>query len=337
MVIQRKIGMLAIVPLAVLAVLSLITWQALRRTTQQFDQSVNQAFTALIDKEINPLIEETFLPLINKDIRQLQQMQESIALMLEADRDVHQALVAEKMALAASDTDELKTVETVHTENIDQAAARMEKASVCFQTDQTRQLYKEFLAEFENWKAKSRKVLEQSASAEKLVWARKSSNGGSAAQAFDAMRDKIDKLQQALSEEIAATMKAVEAKKQTADSKRQLVNAKKEETIQTAAAIQKAAQRTIMVFLVVSIAAGLTVSVLALGISRSILKPLKRVIDSLHEASEQIHSASGQVSSASQSLAQGATEQAAGLQETSSSLEEMSSMTKQNADNAQQA
>jgi methyl-accepting chemotaxis protein len=43
------------------------------------------------------------------------------------------------------------------------------------------------------------------------------------------------------------------------------------------------------------------------------------------------------VSSASQSLAEGATEQAAGLEETSSSLEEMSAMTKQNADNAQQA
>ncbi len=77
--------------------------------------------------------------------------------------------------------------------------------------------------------------------------------------------------------------------------------------------------------------------VLAVVITMSIVKPIKRIIESLTAGSEQVAAASGQVSSASQSLAEGATEQAAGLEETSSSLEEMSSMTKQNADNAQQA
>ncbi|MEN6576338.1 MAG: methyl-accepting chemotaxis protein, partial [Phycisphaerales bacterium] len=77
--------------------------------------------------------------------------------------------------------------------------------------------------------------------------------------------------------------------------------------------------------------------VLAILITMSIIKPIKRIIDALTAGSEQVAAASGQVSAASQSLAEGATEQAAGLQETSSSLEEMASMTKQNADNAQQA
>jgi len=76
---------------------------------------------------------------------------------------------------------------------------------------------------------------------------------------------------------------------------------------------------------------------LAVVITLSIIKPIKRIIASMTASSEQVASASAQVSSASQSLAEGATEQAAGLEETSSSLEEMSSMTKQNADNAQQA
>ncbi|MEN6427215.1 MAG: methyl-accepting chemotaxis protein [Phycisphaerales bacterium] len=75
----------------------------------------------------------------------------------------------------------------------------------------------------------------------------------------------------------------------------------------------------------------------ALFITRSITKPINRIIAGLTEGAEQVAAASGQVSAASQSLAEGATEQAAGLEETSSSLEEMSSMTKQNADNAQQA
>ena len=77
--------------------------------------------------------------------------------------------------------------------------------------------------------------------------------------------------------------------------------------------------------------------VLAVFITRSIVKPINRIVAGLTEGAQQVASASGQVSAASQSLAEGATEQAAGLEETSSSLEEMSSMTKQNADNAQQA
>ncbi|MBN2454943.1 MAG: MCP four helix bundle domain-containing protein, partial [Sedimentisphaerales bacterium] len=77
--------------------------------------------------------------------------------------------------------------------------------------------------------------------------------------------------------------------------------------------------------------------VAAFLITRSITKPINRIIAGLTEGAEQVAAASGQVSAASQSLAEGATEQAAGLEETSSSLEEMSSMTKQNADNAQQA
>ncbi len=71
----------------------------------------------------------------------------------------------------------------------------------------------------------------------------------------------------------------------------------------------------------------------AVTLNRRIL----RIIQSLSAGSEQVTAASDQVSAASQSLAEGATEQAAGLEETSSSLEEMASMTKQNADNAQQA
>ncbi|HVM60247.1 MAG TPA: methyl-accepting chemotaxis protein [Verrucomicrobiae bacterium] len=69
----------------------------------------------------------------------------------------------------------------------------------------------------------------------------------------------------------------------------------------------------------------------------SITRPINRVIKGLTSGSEQVSSASTQVASASQSLAQGASEQASSLEETSSSLEEMSSMTRQNADNANQA
>ncbi|MBP1716847.1 MAG: chemotaxis sensory transducer [Deltaproteobacteria bacterium] len=76
---------------------------------------------------------------------------------------------------------------------------------------------------------------------------------------------------------------------------------------------------------------------LAVWTTRSITKPINRVVEGLTDGAEQVASASSQVASAGQSLAEGASEQAAGLEETSSSIEEMASMTKQNADNATQA
>ncbi len=90
---------------------------------------------------------------------------------------------------------------------------------------------------------------------------------------------------------------------------------------------------------------GITIGVALLGIalvlillfSRSISKPITRIVEGLSENSDRVSAASGQVSSASQQLAEGTSEQAASIEETSSSLEEMSSMTRQNADNAKQA
>jgi methyl-accepting chemotaxis protein len=71
--------------------------------------------------------------------------------------------------------------------------------------------------------------------------------------------------------------------------------------------------------------------------SRSITKPINNIITRLSESAEQVAAASSQVYSSSHHLAEGSSEQAASLEETSASMEELSSMTKQNANNAQQA
>lgn len=81
---------------------------------------------------------------------------------------------------------------------------------------------------------------------------------------------------------------------------------------------------------------GLTI-VLVYIFSRSISRPIMRVVEGVNEAADQVAAASGEVSGSSQSLAEGASEQAAALEETSSSLEEMASMTRQNAEHANEA
>ena len=82
---------------------------------------------------------------------------------------------------------------------------------------------------------------------------------------------------------------------------------------------------------------GLLMTIVGWFLTRSTVRPIFRTADYLNQTAAEVTAAANQVSSASQSLAEGASEQASSLEETSSSLEEMASMTKQNADNANQA
>jgi methyl-accepting chemotaxis protein len=76
---------------------------------------------------------------------------------------------------------------------------------------------------------------------------------------------------------------------------------------------------------------------LAVLITRSIVRPVRRIIESLSEGASQVTDASSQVSGTSQQLAEGASEQASSLEETSSALEQMAAMTRTNAQSAQEA
>ena len=101
-----------------------------------------------------------------------------------------------------------------------------------------------------------------------------------------------------------------------------------------AMALLGSASWIMMIGLIAAVVFGVLIAV---SITRSITKPIRRIIVGLSDGSDQVASAAGQVSAGSQSLAEGASEQAAALEETSSSLEEMASMTKSNADNANEA
>ncbi|MBU4318446.1 MAG: CZB domain-containing protein [Proteobacteria bacterium] len=102
-------------------------------------------------------------------------------------------------------------------------------------------------------------------------------------------------------------------------------------------ASQVQSRQTTMLSLIFMLAGTLLAVIMGIFISRSITKPIHRVVSGLTEGAEQLASASGQISSSSQTLAEGSSEQAAAIQETSASLEEMSCMTKQNADHSSQA
>jgi methyl-accepting chemotaxis protein len=77
--------------------------------------------------------------------------------------------------------------------------------------------------------------------------------------------------------------------------------------------------------------------IISIFLTRSITKPINRIIGELNTGAEKMSSASGQISAASQTAAQGASEQASSLEETSSALEEMAATSKTNAENADKA
>mgnify|MGYP000987940921 CR=1 FL=1 len=93
-----------------------------------------------------------------------------------------------------------------------------------------------------------------------------------------------------------------------------------------------------MVIIVTAILVGLGISlILGITITRSITKPVTKMVNSLSDSSAQIGISSTQLSTASQEIANGAQEQASSIEETTSSMEELSSMVKQNLGNTRQA
>ncbi len=78
-------------------------------------------------------------------------------------------------------------------------------------------------------------------------------------------------------------------------------------------------------------------TLLGIIITRSITKPINRIIEGLNEGADQVNDAAAQVSTASQQSAEGASEQASSLEETSSALEQMAAMTRTNAENSKEA
>nr|HPM23058.1 methyl-accepting chemotaxis protein [Phycisphaerae bacterium] len=101
---------------------------------------------------------------------------------------------------------------------------------------------------------------------------------------------------------------------------------------------KNSAQATVMAWCVGTGAAALVMAVLiGIFVTRSITRPVNRIVIGLTEGADQVNDAATQVANASQTLAAGNSEQASSLEETSSALEQMAAMTRTNAENAKQA
>jgi methyl-accepting chemotaxis protein len=101
-------------------------------------------------------------------------------------------------------------------------------------------------------------------------------------------------------------------------------------------AVAQAANLNRIIFAVVGVGFFIAL-LLGLLLSRSITKPVIRIVNNLSTGADQIGTASGQLSVSAQEIASGASEQASGIEETTSSMEELASMVKQNVENSKEA
>ena len=128
-----------------------------------------------------------------------------------------------------------------------------------------------------------------------------------------------------------------EAVKTLAEAAKSVVGETNTLNAQMSQQMQATTSRTLAVVMTMGIGALVIGVLLAVFITRSIVKPISRIIEGLNEGADQVNDAAAQVAGASQQLAEGASEQASSLEETSSALEEMAAMTRTNATSAKEA
>jgi methyl-accepting chemotaxis protein len=151
------------------------------------------------------LEEEHLRPLVQHEFPAVLAQGETVRLLLEADRDVHQALLAEKLALAA-DEEAFPPLAKEHADNIGQAQKRIDAALAAIEVPEAEAT---LLASFTAWEAATRGVLAKAADPAQNSFARRASDG-SAAKAFAAMRQQLDALVALQVERSAEVRKTVE-------------------------------------------------------------------------------------------------------------------------------
>ncbi|MCQ4295892.1 methyl-accepting chemotaxis protein [Pseudomonas stutzeri] len=179
----------------------------------------------------------------------------AIALLLNADRDLYQAFVAERSLLDSDADAHVQALKATHAENLKQAYDRVQKYAAMQPGAEALALVEQFKRGFEQWSAVSRRVIEQ---VDMNPQAASALSFGDGEARFDAMRDAIDKLGEL--EEAAAETVGKEAIAEGAATARQ--------------------QGTVL-------AIGLLGCVLLiLGLPMVVLHPMRRLLDRLQQIAD---------------------------------------------------
>ncbi|HNY26700.1 MAG TPA: methyl-accepting chemotaxis protein [Candidatus Sumerlaeota bacterium] len=332
MSINKKMAGMVVLNIVILLGLFLIGRHEMSSQKTLMNNLVQEQFLPLIDKDVLPLLEET-KTLINDDFPWVARHNTSWILMLEADRDVHQALIAEKDALSATTPDDLVKAGKDNSDNIEQARGRMTSASLVLVSAEDKTRYQEFQAAFNAWAGKSKEVVK---SAQDKANHLPSTDVGGDNSSFQVMRTGIDKLQGSVEASIKQREKDVAAKKEGVNASITKVNDQKTKVAAVSSQADTDASHGILIFAIIGIVAAILSTLFMVLIARSITGPLNQIIATLDMGTNQVESASHQVAQSSQNMAEGASHQASMLEETTAALIGLSGQTQQNSQNADQ-
>ncbi len=115
----------------------------------------------------------------------------AIGLLLNADRDLYQAFVAERSLLDSDAGEHVQALKASHAENLRQAYDRVQKYAAMQPGAEALALVEQFNGGFQQWSAVSQRVIEQ---VDLDPQAASALSFGDSEARFDAMRDAIDKL-----------------------------------------------------------------------------------------------------------------------------------------------
>ncbi len=235
----------------------------------------------------------------------------ALTALLQADRDLHGALAAERsLIFANAGSEQFSKLVSDYEEHVSAMAAGWQAFKSLADGEDAQGAVPRFEAQLAEWSALSRRIVDARV-ADTREGRREALDLslGQAATAFLALEEQVADL---------TSLTLADAEQARADAGR-------------AYAVNRALQIGLIGF---GLAAGLVLSLL---IRRSIAGPLSRVIAGLTGTAGQLSAASSQVAASSQQLANGSSSQAAAIQQSSASLEELSAMTARNATGAADA
>ena len=293
-----------------------------------------------VEKDSNTHLVNDGIKPLDAQVDKMNYLNSAIALLLNADRDAHQALIAEKDILVAKTSERRLELVAIHKENMTQTYDRVTKS--INGNEEMNRLYDEFKVKFATWKSTSDLTISQSKDPTTLDEAK--ANLTKSKIQFEEMRTVINNLT-ILKEKLIAE----QTKKLHKTNEQLLVDATEAEAL---------GDKMTMIFISVSIISILLLIALGYWIARGIMKSLKQVVDRIRDIAEgegdltarvdlntkdelgelagwvdtflaQIHDMVKIISSSSTEVAAAATEIAATAEQMSSSAEEQSAQLEQ--------
>ncbi|MCP4106905.1 MAG: HAMP domain-containing protein [Desulfobacteraceae bacterium] len=276
MKIKYKAGLIILIPIIAIVILIALGWITMNQLTENTDDIVNDQLIALIEDDISPFISEEILPLINEDIAKVELLEEGIRLILIADRHVHQAVIAEKMALV-SDKEEMPAVVKASKDNIRFAETLMKDASEDF-NEEGLKLYAEFVKAFTAWKERTKEVIELANTPGNMENARVISDRGEAYKIFSTLTGIIYDLQIIQENHVKSELDKLKKKKDNINSKEKKIKEKRQRAEEAIESMKQESSSIIKKFIIIGIVSAVTAFFIAMMFARNLVKTIHAAV-----------------------------------------------------------